>query len=261
MPKSEEVIFGAPCWVDMTSENLETVKPFYTALFGWEYEDSGEELGNYNIISVGEDVVGGAMQYHPDFMGPNPFSVWSVYFATENAEASLNKTVENGGSISVPAMEVPTQGTMGEGKDSTGSSFGVWQPDTRKGFDRWGEHGFPGWFELHTRDFDAASKFYSTLLGAELGGAEMSEGMRYHTLDFNGQPSAGIWDINGVLPDDAPTNWNVYFIVDDTDAAVVTAKEHGGTVLSEPEDTPHGRMSTLQDPAGAVFYVISGGEM
>lgn len=84
--------------------------------------------------------------------------------------------------------------------------------------------------------------------------------MRYHTLDVNGNAHAGIWDVTGVLPEEAPSQWNVYFIVDDTDAAIATATQNGGTVLIKPEDTPFGRMSTIADPAGAAFNIISGGE-
>lgn len=259
MPKHEETIMGTPCWVDLTSTDLEKTKPFYAALFGWNFDDTGPDFGHYNIISVGEDVVGGSMQYNADFMGPEPINTWSMYFATPDAIESVARAEGLGGATTTPPMQVGDQGTMAEATDPSGVAFGLWQPDQRKGFDKWGEHGFPGWFELHTREFDAASTFYSSLLGAELGSDEMSEDMRYHTLNVNGNPSAGIWDITGALPDEAPVGWNLYFIVDDTDVALATVRENGGTVLMEPEDTPHGRMSTVQDPAGAVFNIISGG--
>lgn len=204
MPKYDETIFGTPCWIDLTSTDLEGVKPFYAALFNWSFQDMGPDFGNYNIISVGEDVVGGSMQYNAEFMGPVPINAWSLYFATEDAEAAITKAVELGGKGYTPAMEVGDQGTMGEVTDPSGALLGFWQPNQRKGFDRWGEHGFPGWFELHTRDFDGASMFYPQLLGAELGTEPMEEGMRYSTLNINGQPSAGIWDIQGVLPEEVP---------------------------------------------------------
>lgn len=257
MPKVDQTIVGAPCWVDMSLGDLGAAKPFYEALFGWTFTDQGQEYGNYNIIAIGDDVIGGAMQHVPEFMGPDPANAWSMYFATRNAEAALELAVENRGQIVVPAMQVGDQGTMGVASDPAGAVYGLWQPGERQGYDRWGEHGFPGWFELHTREVDTVSPFYATVLGAEIGSDDSSEGMRYHTLNHNGQPTAGIWDITGMLPADAPAVWIVYFIVNDTDAAVSTAKEYGGAVLMGPEDSPHGRMATLQDPSGAVFNVIS----
>lgn len=257
MPNVEQTVFGAPCWVDLTNVDLEGTKPFYNALFGWTFTNTGPEFGNYNIISVGEDVVGGAMQYNPEFMGPEPINAWSLFFATADMDASFKTASDKGGTAQVQ-HQVGDQGTMGTAIDPTGVGYGLWQPDRRQGYDRWGEHGFPGWFELHTRDFDSASRYYASVLGAELGTDESTQGMRYATLNIDGDAKAGIFDITGMLPDEAPTAWYIYFIVDDTDVAVATAREHGGAVIMDPEDSPYGRMATLQDPAGAVFNLISG---
>ncbi len=261
MPKFEGPVFGAPCWVDLTVGNLDAVKPFYAALFGWEFADQGEQFGHYNMVSIGGAVVGGAMQYSAEYMGPEEINAWSTFFATENAEASLQAASEHGGQVITPAMEVPTQGTMASATDVTGANYGLWQPAARRGFDKFGEHGFPGWFELHTRDFDAAGTYYSAVLPAELTDMPMGDDARYATLNINGEPQAGIFDVAASLPEGVPNHWLVYFIVDDTDAAMETARNHGGTVLSEAVDSPQGRFAKLQDPSGATFFVISGAEM
>lgn len=261
MPTYDETIFGTPCWIDLTSTDLEAVKPFYTALFNWSFQDMGPDFGNYNIISVGEDVVGGSMQYNAGFMGPEPINAWSLYFATEDAAASVAQAEELGGKVTTPPMQVGDQGTMAEVTDPTGVSVGFWQPDQRRGFDRWGEHGFPGWFELHTREYDSATAFYRSLLNAEVGIEEMSDSMRYHTLRVHDREAAGIWDVTGVLPDDYPTQWNIYLVVDDTAATIAKAIQHGGTVMMQPEDTPYGRMATIQDPAGAIVNLNDRAEM
>jgi predicted enzyme related to lactoylglutathione lyase len=36
---------GTPCWVDLTTTDLDSSKAFYTGLFGWEVSDAGEEAG------------------------------------------------------------------------------------------------------------------------------------------------------------------------------------------------------------------------
>jgi hypothetical protein len=41
--------------------------------------------------------------------------------------------------------------------------------------------------------------------------------------------------------------------VDDTNEAVTTAEALGGSVVTKPEDTPFGRLTTLKDPFGAHF--------
>lgn len=261
MPKFDGPVFGAPCWVDLTVANLEAVKPFYNALLGWEYTDQGEQYGHYNLIKLGEDVVGGAMQYSAEFMGPDEINAWSMYFAAQDAEAMLKSAVDNGGHSISPAMQVGDQGTMAVAADPSGAAFGIWQPGERKGFDKFGEHGFPGWFELHTRDFDTVAKFYSTVLSAELATEPMDDQTRYSTLNINGEPQAGMLDAAAFMPDGAPNFWAPYFIVDDTDAAIATANGRDGALLWGPQDSPYGRAAMLQDPSGASFFVISGGEM
>ena len=59
------------------------------------------------------------------------------------------------------------------------------------------------------------------------------------------------------VPEMVPAHWQVYFGVDDTDAAVEQAKGAGGGVMVEPIDIPAGRFSILTDPHGASFAVIA----
>jgi predicted enzyme related to lactoylglutathione lyase len=55
----------------------------------------------------------------------------------------------------------------------------------------------------------------------------------------------------------APSHWNVYFAVADTDAAVAKLQELGGTVTQGPDDTPYGRLTACTDPTGAAFRLMS----
>lgn len=255
MPTNGNIPVGKPCWIDFVSSNLEKVKPFYSQLFGWNFANMGENFGNYNIISGEHGPVGGGMQHSPEFMGPNA-NKWDIYFAVDDAQKTLDAASAAGGQQTVPPMSIGDQGTMAFGVDENGASYGVWQQGTLRGFAAWGEHGYPAWFELHTRDADAAVKFYSSVLPVTVGENEMGEGMTYYTLDVEGDQAAGIWDINGVLPGDAPTEWSVYFFVDDPDAACAKVEQLGGTVVMGPESTEYGRMASLQDPAGATFNII-----
>jgi predicted enzyme related to lactoylglutathione lyase len=40
---------GAPCWVDVALPDLEAGRSFYGELFGWTFEDQGEEFGHYTL--------------------------------------------------------------------------------------------------------------------------------------------------------------------------------------------------------------------
>jgi predicted enzyme related to lactoylglutathione lyase len=64
-------------------------------------------------------------------------------------------------------------------------------------------------------------------------------------------------DASGYLPAEVPSNWQVYFNVEDADASIEKAVSLGATVLDGPEDSPFGRLATLADPTGAIFKIIA----
>jgi predicted enzyme related to lactoylglutathione lyase len=78
---------------------------------------------------------------------------------------------------------------------------------------------------------------------------------RYTTMrdPSGGGDLAGIMDARGFLPASAPAQWSIYWHVDQVDACVAQVKALGGSVVSEPQDTPFGRLATVLDPAGAPF--------
>jgi hypothetical protein len=54
-----------------------------------------------------------------------------------------------------------------------------------------------------------------------------------------------------------PSNWLVYFAVDDCDAKVQKATELGASVMKPADDIPGvGRFAILTDPQGAAFAII-----
>jgi predicted enzyme related to lactoylglutathione lyase len=246
--------------MDLSSSNLEGAKAFYAGLFGWSTTDTGEEFGHYNIVSKdGADIAGMSgkmpgMEEMPD--------AWTVYLAVEDATAAGEAAKAAGGQVMFEPMVIGDQGTMTILVDPSGAAVGLWQPNLRKGYELFGEHGAPAWFELLSRDFDAAAPFYGKVLGVDIVDMEMGgEGPRYSTFKIGGEDHAGIMDAaEGILPEGVPSVWNVYFGVDDTDATVAKTEELGGSVLAPAADTPFGRFALLADPTGAAFAVISVGE-
>lgn len=117
-------------------------------------------------------------------------------------------------------------------------------------------HGDHIWYELMTTHPDAASDFYTKIVGWKIRGSGQP-GMDYRLV------SAPDADIGGLmkLPDGAPTGagWFGYIGVDDVDSTVEQAKGLGATVHMPPTDIPGiGRFSMLADPQGVVFYVMRG---
>ena len=57
---------------------------------------------------------------------------------------------------------------------------------------------------------------------------------------------------------ETPSNWVIYFAVEDCDASLAKIAELGGREVSPAQDIPGmGRFAMVQDPQGAVFAVFA----
>ena len=262
MPTRETAPVGAPCWVDLMTSDTERSRAFYCQLFGWTAEEPAEEFGGYFTFS--KDGVGVAGCMASQTGTPQPVSgapdVWSVYLATDDAGKTLAAAAANGGEIHVQAMAVGDLGTMALLGDAGGAAIGLWQPGLFQGFGTFGKAGTPSWFELHTRDYEAAVSFYRDVFRWDTQVISDAPEFRYTVLTHGEDLLAGIMDASNVLPDGVPAHWSTYFGVGDTDAALATIVDLGGSILMPAEDTPYGRLAAAVDPTGAQFKLVAPNE-
>jgi uncharacterized protein len=250
VPKRDSAPIGAPCWVDLYSTDTDASRAFYGELFGWTSESAGDDFGGYINFSKDGVMVAGCMKN--DGSGP---VAWSVYLATDDAKATVDTATEHGAQVIVPPSDVGDLGTMAVLVDPTGAAIGTWQPGEHKGFGVLAEPGAPGWFELHTNAYDDSVAFYQKVFGWDTHVAGDQPDFRYTTLGEGENGRAGLMDATSFLGG-APSHWNVYFAVSDTDATVATLKELGGAVTQGPDDTPYGRLTACTDPTGAAFRLM-----
>jgi predicted enzyme related to lactoylglutathione lyase len=110
------------------------------------------------------------------------------------------------------------------------------------------------WHELITSDVDAATRFYTELLGAELETADMGD-FQYPMLKKGDRTHAGFikQEMEGV-----PSHWYPYVQVDDVDAKVEQAKGLGAQVYMGPASVADDlRFAVLADPQRAAFGLMS----
>jgi predicted enzyme related to lactoylglutathione lyase len=110
------------------------------------------------------------------------------------------------------------------------------------------------WHELITSDLDAATRFYTELLGLELETADMGD-FQYPMLRMDGRTHAGFikQEMEGV-----PSHWYPYIQVDDVDAKVEQAKGLGAQVYMGPASVADDlRFAVVADPQRATFGLMS----
>lgn len=111
------------------------------------------------------------------------------------------------------------------------------------------EHGSFSWTDLATPDAQASKEFYGGLFPWEYTDNPIPDDGVYVMATIGGRAAAAMFETSERHP-----AWASYVTVDDVDAETARAGELGATVFAEPFDVMDvGRMSTIQDPTGAVF--------
>jgi predicted enzyme related to lactoylglutathione lyase len=245
---------GTPCWVDVTSPDLDGTVDFYTRLFGWEAERVPDPAaGGYTMFSLRGKYVAAAS---PPQQEGTP-SHWTTYLASDDADETAAKIGAAGGTVFMDPFDVFDSGRMTVAQDPTGAAFGVWQAGTHPGAQLANEPGTLIWNQCQTSDPARAAEFYEAVFGYEIDEVPVGGvGLPFRVLKVGGRGVAGVRE-PVAQAGDVPAHWSTVFAVADTDETVARATEPGGTALMEPTDLPDiGRIAVLQDPAGAVFQVL-----
>ncbi len=254
MPIRDDAPLGAPCWIDLTTSDIDRAQDFYGTVFGWTFESAGPEYGGYTNAAKDGHLVAGLMANRPEVEFPDH---WGVHFRTADINASLAAVKAAGGSVYLEAMEVPAKGYVGLAMDPSGAFFGLWQPLEHRGFEVIGEAGAPVWHQLTTREFAAAVDFYREVLGWRTETVSDTDEFRYTTAWFGDQQLLGVMDGSRFLPEAVPSNWTTFFGAEDVDKALQVIADNGGEVVRPAEDTPYGRLAAASDPTGVAFNLSS----
>ncbi len=252
---------GIPCWVDLMTPDPAAAAEFYSGLFGWNCVAGGDDVGGYIMADLGGRTAAGIGGLPPGFEVP---PVWSTYIATTDAEATLARVADAGGTVVLPAMSVEQNGIllgrMARFADPSGAVLGIWELAAHRGAQAVNEPGALTWNELLSRDVEASRQTLSAIFDwdyQQIGDGENFDYTVIKVAGGNPEGVGGVMKMPDGVPPDVPSYWNVYFLVEDTDATAAATLAAGGMVLMEAMDSPQGRMASLADPQGAVFSVIS----
>jgi predicted enzyme related to lactoylglutathione lyase len=240
---------GRFSWHELMSTNVEQAAKFYTSLFGWTVQEMPMgPMGTYRIFLQGDTRVGGAMATPPGVP-----SNWLTYVSTDNTDQTTKKAEEMGGKVMAPPTTVPDMLRFSVVIDPQGAAFGILQPigaPPPAPADGPPPIGTFVWDELHTKDQDAAGKYYGALFGWT-GKVGEGDPMKYWHWMNAGKDIGGMMTL---MQPNVPPHWLGYVAVSDVDAMTKKTKELGGKVLMEPMDVPKvGKFSIVQDPTGAAF--------
>ena len=124
--------------------------------------------------------------------------------------------------------------------------------------------GTTTWIDLGSKGLDETKRFYSGLFGWTF--ESQGEEFGGYSIIRNGDDLVGgAMDITGMTcpqGGEIPARWDVYLAVDDLDARLASAQQHGATLPMEPQQIGDaGRMGMLIDPTGAPINVWEPNEL
>jgi predicted enzyme related to lactoylglutathione lyase len=179
---------------------------------------------------------------------------WNCYVTVADVDAVAARAGELGANVVAPPFDVFDAGRMAAFADPQGAVLSIWQPKESIGAQLVNVPGALTWNDLMSPDIPASTEFYTALFGWEVSEIPGAEG-QYWSITNDGRINGGIMP----APEGFHPVWNLYFAVEDVDAALAKAGELGGGTVAPRMDVPNGTsFAVLRDPTGAVFSVSAG---
>jgi predicted enzyme related to lactoylglutathione lyase len=251
MPEMKSYDPGSFCWVELTTNNAQSAKDFYSKVFGWGIND--QPMGPdqfYTMLEVGGKSIAGLYGMDKEQLARGIPPHWNVYVSVANVDESTKKAETLGATTILPPFDVMDVGRMSGIQDPTGAIIFLWQAKQHSGSALVGDPGSFCWWELNTKDTEKAKAFYTGLFGWAAGGDPNYTEWKKNDTSIGGmmqiQPEWG----------EVPPNWLAYVAVENADATAEKIKASGGSIMMGPQDIPNmGRFAVAADPQRAAFAI------
>ncbi|MGJ5754528.1 hypothetical protein FB563_2701 [Streptomyces puniciscabiei] len=120
-------------WVELHVRDPRAAIGFYRGLFGWRSQEMQAPGMTYQVLSIGE-----CDQQEGSFGGVAPLrddredARWVPYFAVADTDTTVAAVGDSGGSVLMPAANVPGVGRIAWLADPAQAVFAVLRPDPRQ---------------------------------------------------------------------------------------------------------------------------------
>ncbi len=241
-------------WYELLTSDADAAQRFYGDVVGWTVVDSGQPGMDYRLLDAGDGHAGGMMQITEQMAGAKP--LWLGYVAVPDVDAAVADWTGAGGSVQMPAMDIPGVGRMAMLADPESVPLYVMRGamDQSSTAFRVADARHVRWNEIAARDDEAALRFYKARFGWEVAGSMPMGPMG----DYRFLAASGV-TVGALLRSQAgeAPRWIYYIGVSDIDEAARKIRAGGGQVLDGPHPIPGGEFSIqARDPQGATFGLV-----
>lgn len=127
MSENKKEDIGSIGWIDLTCENTEIVRDFYSKVIGWEAEDvpMGEYF-DFNMVNP-ETREPKAGICHKQGVNKDLPTTWMIYFIVEDIMKSIEQVKSLGGKVIVEPKNMGSQGAFAVIQDPAGAFCSLFQ--------------------------------------------------------------------------------------------------------------------------------------
>lgn len=121
---------GTVFWTELMTRDVDTAKRYYATICGWDFESMpmGPDGPDYVLGMKGGRPVIGIMDMNESSDDDDAEPFWMSYFAVDDVDAAVEKSVAAGGKLKREPFEVPDTGRIAIVEDPTGALLGLMTP-------------------------------------------------------------------------------------------------------------------------------------
>jgi predicted enzyme related to lactoylglutathione lyase len=120
---------GTLCWTELTTSDVAGTKSFYADVLGWQADDQPMGDFTYTVIKPNggdeNSSQGGIMPLSPEMAAAGATTRWQPYFEVASCDDAVAAVTANGGTVVVPASDIPGVGRFAVALDPDGAQFAV----------------------------------------------------------------------------------------------------------------------------------------
>jgi len=244
---------GKFIWYDLATENPESARAFYGAVFGWKFREVPGAPASFTLIENASGKVGGLFrQSRPP--GATVGSRWLSLMSVRDVEKSAAVVKARGGEVLIAPRAVAGRGVHAVFRDPEGAVFGVLANEGGDPADTPVDDGEVFWLDLFAHDPAKAAAFYAEVAGYDVAVGEVA-GRRRTLLATGGIARAGV----ARLPASADKpGWLPYVLVSDVPGTLARVRAAGGKLVMQPRaDLLGGNLAVIADPSGGLVGIVN----
>ncbi len=251
-PPSRKLLAGKFIWADLVTDDVTSVKTFYTLLFGLGWKELRPAPAAYGLLMLGDLPVAG-VAYHEAPGVETPYGRWIHFMSVDSVARAERVVIDRGGRTVLNRRSLERRGEFAVVMGPDQALVGLMHSSTGDPEDYRAEQGEWLWRELYTADPAASASLYEKICQCEISPSESRENSLL--ISSQGFLRGSINSLHNTRETSA--GWLGYVQVADVAATLEKAKALGGKVVFAP--TPEvfdGRLAVISDPVGAYIGVV-----